>query len=498
MAEPILQLNGITKRFPGVLALNDVTLDVRPGEVHALVGENGAGKSTLIKCCTGAVVPDDGAIIVDGKSHSHMTPQLADECGIAVIYQELNSIKDLSAAENVFLGNEIRHGMLVDKKAMVKKTAEVFERLQIKIDPLETVKNLTIGYCQMIEIAKAIMHDARILIMDEPSAPLTNNETETMFKIVEHLKASGVAIIYISHRTSEIFRLSDRVTVMRDGQKIQTLQTADTNADELIKLMVGRELSASFPKRDTTPSEEVLLEVRNVSGKGVHDVSFTLHRGELLGFGGLVGAGRTELAELIYGVNKIQSGQIFWKGKKIRISCPKDAIKAGIFLCPEDRKQQGLCLSLTVRDNVALPSLEAWSKASVIDRKKMNSVAEQYRNDLSIKTPSIGQLVQNLSGGNQQKVVLAKGLATMPELIIFDEPTRGIDVGTKQEIYKLINLLIAEGKTVIMITSEMEELIGMPDRIIVLAEGHYSGELTRKEFTQERIMELASKAYDKE
>lgn len=498
MPEPILQLKNITKRFPGVLALNGVSLDVCPGEVHALVGENGAGKSTLIKCCTGAVVPDEGSIVVGDKSYTHMDPQLADVCGIAVIYQELNSVKDLAAYENVFLGNEIRRGALVDKRAMVRKTTEVFEKLNIRINPNELVKNLTVGYRQMIEIAKAIMHNARILIMDEPSAPLTNNETEKMFEIVDQLRKSGVAIIYISHRTSEIFRLSDRVTVMRDGRLIQTLKTSETNVEELIRLMVGRELSASFPQREAKAPGDVLLEVQHLCGKGVMDVSFQVRRGEVLGFGGLIGAGRTELAEMIYGARKIESGRILWKGRDLRVKCPKDAIRAGIFLCPEDRKQSGLCLPLTIRDNIALPSLERWSKGCVINRRKMDHVAETYRQELNIKTPSMNQLVKNLSGGNQQKVVLAKGLATLPELIIFDEPTRGIDVGAKQEIYKLINQLIANGKTVIVITSEMEELIGIPDRIIVLAEGHFSGELERSEFTQERIMELASKAFMKE
>ncbi|MDD3337072.1 MAG: sugar ABC transporter ATP-binding protein [Eubacteriales bacterium] len=498
MPEPILKLERITKRFPGVLALDGVTLDVRPGEVHALVGENGAGKSTLIKCCTGAVVPDSGTISIAEKSYAQMTPKLADECGVAVIYQELNSVKDLSAAENVFLGNEIRHGIIVDKKEMERKSAEIFSQLNIKIDPNEKVKNLTVGYCQMIEIAKAMMHNARILIMDEPSAPLTNNETENMFRIVHKLKESGVAIIYITHRTNEIFQLSDRVSVMRDGKLIQTLQTAQTNADELIKLMVGRELSASFPARERAISDEVLLEVQHFVGKGVSDVSFQVHRGEVLGFGGLIGAGRTELAELIYGVRKKAKGQLFWKGRELHISCPKEAIEAGIYLCPEDRKLMGLCLPLSIRDNIALPSLTKWSRVSVIDQKTVEQTAEKYKKDLQIKTPSLQQLVKNLSGGNQQKVVLAKGLATMPELIILDEPTRGIDVGAKQEIYKLINQLIADGKTVIMITSEMEELLGMSDRIIVLAEGHFSGELQRGEFTQERIMELASKAYNKE
>ena len=495
MSEVILQLKNITKRFPGVVALDNVSFDVRAGEVHALCGENGAGKSTLIKTCTGAVVPDEGEIIIDGQSFKQMSPQLADKYGIAVIYQELNSVGDLSAAENVFLGNEIRKGIIVDKKEMARRSAEVFESLNIKINPYELVKNLTVGYRQMIEIAKAVSHNARVLIMDEPSAPLTNNETENMFALVEQLKKKGVAIVYISHRMPEIFRLSDRITVMRDGQYIQTLNTADTTNDELIRLMVGRELTSSFPTRKTAVSDEIVLKAENLTGNGVHNLSFELRKGEILGFAGLIGAGRTELAELIFGAKKIESGKLFWKGKEVAFHCPQEAIAAGIVLCPEDRKTQGLCLPMNIRDNISLSSARRLSKFSVLNWKQVDEVSNSYKSKLQIKTPSLFQQAKNLSGGNQQKVVLAKGLATSPELVIFDEPTRGIDVGAKYEIYKLLNNLIEEGKTIIMISSEMEELIGMADRIIVLAEGNCSGEIQKEEFSQELIMEYASKSY---
>ena len=329
MSEVILQLKNITKRFPGVVALNNVSFDVREGEIHALCGENGAGKSTLIKTCTGAVVPDEGEIIIDGQAFKQMSPQLADKYGIAVIYQELNSVGDLSVAENVFLGNEIRKGIMVDKKEMARRSAEIFESLNIKIDPYELVKNLTVGYRQMIEIAKAVSHKARVLIMDEPSAPLTNNETENMFALVEQLKKKGVAIVYISHRMPEIFRLSDRITVMRDGQYIKTLKTSQTTNEELIKLMVGRELTSSFPTRDTKISDEVLLKAENLTGNGVKNISFELKRGEILGFAGLIGAGRTELAELIFGAKKLRAGNCCGKEKKFPLNARRMPLRRG-------------------------------------------------------------------------------------------------------------------------------------------------------------------------
>lgn len=497
MANNILCLSHITKRYPGVTALEDVSLEVREGEIHALVGENGAGKSTLIKTCTGAVIPDEGQIIANGETYSTMSPKLAEKHGIAVIYQELNSVGDLTAAENVFLGNEIRRGILTDRKAMNREAEKIFKQLRVEIDPNILVKDLSVGYRQIVEIAKAISHNARILIMDEPSAPLTNNEVENMLSVVENLRKEGVTIIYISHRLNEIFRISDRVSVMRDGHMITTLETAKTNAEELISLMIGRELTNTFPPHLDKPLGEVLLEAEHLTGNGDTDISFQLHRGEILGFAGLIGSGRTELAEMLFGVKPIDSGTLRWKGKQTCFAGPAQAISAGIYLVPEDRKRQGAILTMEIQHNVTLSMLDRISRGLVINNQKDRSTAQHFKEKLRIKTPSLSQQVKNLSGGNQQKVVLAKGLATEPELIIFDEPTRGIDVGAKYEIYCLMNELKEEGKTIIMISSEMEEIMGMSDRILVLAEGHLSGELNRDAFSQETIMRYASREMQK-
>ncbi len=490
--ESVLRLENITKTYPGVVALKDVNLELRAGEVHALVGENGAGKSTLIKCCTGAVVPDSGTITVNNQHFDAMTPTRAVECGIGVIYQEFNLVEELSAAENIFLGNEIRNGIVVNKKAMATEAAKVFKELHINIDPNAPIKSLTVGYQQMVEIAKAVSKNSRILIMDEPSAVLTNAEVASLYEMVRKLKARGVTIVYISHRMDEIFELSDRITVMRDGVKVETLTTADTNVDELIKLMVGRELKETFPPRAVTVGDETILEVENLSGNGLRDVSFRLKKGEVLGFGGLIGSGRTELMELIFGVKRPDSGTIRLHGKPISAKTPWDAIKHGIALVPEDRKRQGAHLELQIDENISIAILKSISTRMVVNKKTEDSISERYRESLRIKTPSVKQKIKNLSGGNQQKVILAKWLATNPDLIIFDEPTRGIDVGAKYEIYKLMNALIEEGKTIIMISSEMEELIGMSDRILVLHDGRITGELGKTEFSQEAIMNLAS------
>ncbi|MBM7622610.1 sugar ABC transporter ATP-binding protein [Sporohalobacter salinus] len=493
MGNNILQLKNITKKYPGVVALDDVSLNVKEGEVHALVGENGAGKSTLIKTCTGAVEPNEGRIIVGDKEFSSMTPKTSEENGISVIYQEFNLIGELSVAENIFLGNAIRNGVVIDKQAMIDKSNEIFDQLNIEIDPTTLVKDLTVGYQQIVEIAKALSKNARILIMDEPSAPLTKSELKHLFAMVDRLKEQGVTIIYISHRLDEVFRLTDRVTVIRDGKKIKTLNTDETDVDELITLMVGRELKETFPSREDNISEEVLLEVNNLSGNGVKDCSFKLKRGEVLGFGGLIGAGRTELAELIFGVEKKTDGEIIYKGEKIFPKSPQEAINHGIALVPEDRKQQGALLDIDTKGNIAMAILKQISSYFVVDKQKEKEIANKYRERLSIKTPNLEQKVKKLSGGNQQKVILAKWLASQPDLIIFDEPTRGIDVGAKFEIYKLINKLVSEGKTIILISSEMEELIGMSDRIMVLAEGEITGMLEKEEFSQEQILNYASK-----
>jgi ribose transport system ATP-binding protein len=492
MAENLLVFKNITKTWPGVTALSDVSVEIRKGEVHALVGENGAGKSTLIKTCTGAVVPDGGKIIVNDKEFSAMTPKLSRKNGIAVIYQEFNLVGELSVAENIFLGRAPRKGIRIDRRAMEKESAEIFKRFNTNINPTNLVKNLTVGYRQIVEIAKAVSQNVRLLIMDEPSASLTVQEVESMFAIVDQLKTQGVTIIYISHRLEEIFRLCDRVTIMRDGHHIETLDTASTNIDHLVTAMVGRELKETYPARNSSITDDVILEARNLSGNGLHNISFNLHRGEVLGLGGLIGAGRTELAELIFGVKSKTGGEIFVQGKLSESKSPRNSIKEGIALVPEDRKRQGVLLEIDIKGNISMAILGKISTLSVLDKTKEKNIAETYKKDLLIKTPSINQKIKNLSGGNQQKVVVAKLLAADPDIIIFDEPTRGIDVGAKYEIYKLINSLVESGKTMLLISSEMEELMGMADRILVLAEGRITGELEKKDFSQERIMAFAS------
>ncbi len=495
--EYVLELEHIRKEYPGVVALKDVTLQLRKGEVLGLIGENGAGKSTLIKCCSGAVIPTSGKIKVNGKEFDRMTPQLAAENGIAIIYQEFNNVGELSAAENLFLGRPIRNGIMIDRKAMEAEAAKAFAQLQIKIDPRELVKNLSVGYQQMIEIAKAIQQNAKVLIMDEPSAPLTSNEVENMFKVVELLRTQGVSIIYISHRLEEIFRLSDRIEVIRDGEYVTTLITPEATVDELIRLMVGREMTQKYPPRkDCIDEKNVVLELKNVTGNGDHNMSLKVHAGEVLGLGGLVGAGRTELAEVIFGAKPKESGQILLHGREINPKSPREAIDLGIALVPEDRKRHGALLTNSIKNNINMPIYERISKASVIDSGTEKKTAEKYRKEIQIKCPTINQLVKNLSGGNQQKVILGKWLAADSTLIIFDEPTRGIDVGAKFEIYKLINDLVESGRSVLMISSEMEELIGMSDRIIVLAEGQMTGELEKEEFNADTIMAYASAVVD--
>lgn len=492
----VLQLQHIRKEYPGVIALKDVTLELKPGEILALIGENGAGKSTLIKCCSGAVIPTSGKIIVNGKEFSSMTPQLASENGIAIIYQEFNNVKELSVAENLFLGRPIRKGIMIDRKAMEEEADKAFKALNIKINPKELMKNLTVGYQQMVEIAKAVQQNAKILIMDEPSAPLTSAEVESMFAVVERLRKEGVSIIYISHRLEEIYRLTDRILVMRDGEYVKTLMTKDSKVEELIQLMVGRELTQSYPPRgNCIKQDEVVLELQNVTGNGDVDISLQVHKGEILGLGGLVGAGRTELAEMIFGAVRKKSGKIIFNGKEIDPKSPREAIDLGIALVPEDRKRHGAMLGISVKNNINMPIYEKNSTISVIDSKTEQEVAEKYKENMAIKTPSLNQLVKNLSGGNQQKVILGRWLAADSELIIFDEPTRGIDVGAKYEIYKLMNDLVENhGKTILMISSEMEELMGMSDRIVILSEGNKTGELNKEEFSQNLIMTYASAA----
>lgn len=487
--EPILSLKHITKLYPGVVALNDFSVDFLPGEVHALLGENGAGKSTLIKTISGAIAPQEGEIIFKGKTYRKLTPSISRSEGIEVIYQEFNLVDTLSAAENICLGE--KHGRFVDFKEMEKKAAEIFGQFKIDINPKTTVEDLPTAHKQIVEISKAISKKSDLLIMDEPSAPLTVNEVDAMFDIIKTLKEQGITIIYISHRMDEIFAIADRVTVMRDGGYVKTLNVKETDRNELISLMVGRELSGTYPQPSMDFKEE-LFRVENLAGNGDKDISFSLKKGEILGIAGLVGAGRTEMARIIYGADKAESGRFFLEGKEVIIRDTADAIKAGIGLIPEDRKIQGCFLEQSIEWNISFNNIKNLSSSGFVKEKEAKAVSEEYQDILKIKTPTIRQLVKNLSGGNQQKVVIAKTLATKSKVIIFDEPTRGIDVGAKQEIYELMCSLAEQGIGIIMISSDMEELLGMSQRILVMAEGRISGELKRAEFNQETVLKYAS------
>lgn len=489
----ILELRNIVKQYPGVTALDDMSLSIYEGEVHALVGENGAGKSTLIKVCTGAIAPTSGTIHIGGKTFNSFNPETSLQNGIAAVYQEFNLVPELSIAENIFLGERLNGAKLFSLRDECRAAKAVFGQFAPEVDVSTQVKTLSVGYQQMVEIAKAVSKNARILIMDEPSAPLTNVEVETMFGIVEKLKRQGVTIIYISHRLEEIFRIADRVTVLRDGKYIITKNVRDTDKEELIRYMVGRELNESYPKYEGKPSDDYILEVDHLTGNGVKDISFKVRRGEILGLGGLVGAGRTETAQMLFGLVKPESGTIRFNGKVLHMNCVSDAIENKIALVPEDRKHQGLVLGMGIGDNISMASLRRISRGGVVNRAKERETVKKYRDAMRIKMTDAEMPANSLSGGNQQKVVLGKWLATVPDLIIFDEPTRGIDVGAKYEIYLLMHQLLREGKTLIMISSEMEELISMSDRIVVLAEGRKTGELERSEFSQERILALSSK-----
>ncbi len=490
--ETILELKNITKEYPGVKALNHVNIAFRKGEVHALMGENGAGKSTLIKIISGAIQPNGGKIVFEGKEYDSMNPILSQKLGIGVIYQEFNLVPEVSIAENIFLGRKLSNGFTINRKVMNQKAQEIMSNFDINMDVTQPVKNLTVAYQQLVEIAKTISNDVKVLIMDEPSAPLTNREITAMFKLIETLKQKGIAIIYISHRMEEIFQIADRISIMRDGEYIGTKAAVDTSRAELIKMMVGRSLNEQFPKIDKKLGD-VALEVRNLCTEALlKDINLSVHQGEILGIAGLVGAGRTETARAIYGADPISSGDILVKGKKVSITSPSDGIAHGISLIPEDRKKHGVLLDMSIRDNISFISIKSISKATIVNKKADRELAKTYIEKLKIKTPGMEQLSKNLSGGNQQKVVLAKSLASNSEIIIFDEPTRGIDVGAKQEIYMLMNELAKEGMAIIMISSEMPELLGMSDRIIVMHEGKITGELSRQEATQETILELAS------
>jgi len=485
----ILTLKNITKRYPGVIAIDNLSIAFEEGKVHALIGENGAGKSTLIRTISGAVIPDEGTIEIENSTYDKMTPKLSRNHGIEVIYQEFNLIPGLTVAENICLGEVT--GKLVDFKVLKKRTLEVFHMMNVNIDPMKKISELSMAQQQLVEIAKAISKNAKVIVMDEPTAPLTVNEVESLFKIIRKLKASGVTIIYITHRMEEIFSISDQVSVMRDGKYVDTKTTSETNRKELIQLMVGRELAENYPQRGNVTKERA-LEVRNLTGSGNKNINFHVNKGEIVGFAGLVGAGRTELARMIFGADKYMAGEILINDQPVIIKSPKHAIKLGVGLIPEDRKLHGVFLGMGIDWNISISNIKSLSKNGVVDKKAVFAQAKQYINSLNIKTPYIDQKVMNLSGGNQQKVVLAKVLATNSDIIIFDEPTRGIDVGAKEEIYELMNTLANEGKAIIMISSDMEELLGMSDRIFVLCEGVLTGEVQKEEFNQSYILELAS------
>lgn len=492
--EYILEMKDISKTFPGVKALDHVQLQIRAGEVHALMGENGAGKSTLMKILMGIYSKDEGGeILFNGQPYEVANPKEAMDHGVAMIHQELNPILDMSVFENIFVGRELRKHGLVDSKAEIREAQKLIEECGLHVSPKEKLRNLTVAQCQLIEIIKAISINAKIIIMDEPTAAITEREVELLFGHIRRLKEKGVAIIYISHRIDEIFSICDRVSVYRDGHYIGSGETKDLTEAQLIKMMVGREITDVFPKLDAQIGE-VIFEAKNIvrADNKVKGVDLCVRKGEILGIGGLVGAGRSELVEGIFGMHELSSGEIYVKGKKVNVHSPRDIIKEGVALITEDRKVTGLNLSGSVNDNIAMVAIRKLVSNGLYNQNKARSASQEYIEKLNIKTPSGEQIVGNLSGGNQQKVVIAKWLLNDPDIIILDEPTRGIDVGAKRDIYLLLGQLVQQGKAVIMISSEIPELMGVCDRIMVMCEGNLSGEVTRDEFSQERIMTLAS------
>ncbi len=494
MGETILTMKGIDKTFPGVHALDHVDLEIRKGEVLALMGENGAGKSTLMKVLTGIYKKDSGTITYEGGEVEYSNPREAQAAGIVIVHQELNMMGHLTVAQNIFIGREPRHGWVIDDAKMNADAKKLFAQLNISINPRETMSRLTVGKQQMCEIAKAISHQAKIIIFDEPSAALTDAEIEQLFKIIRDLREQQLGIVYISHRMDEIKKITDRVTVMRDGCNVGTLITNDCTKDDIINMMVGRVIYEA-PKTEShvKPDAPVVLKVENLNaGKMVQNVSFELHKGEILGFSGLMGAGRTETARALFGADPKESGDIYINGKKVEINSPEHAVAEGLSYLSEDRKRYGIVLKKSIAENSTLTCLPRFCNHSFIDKQKEKQVAQQYVDTLALKTPSVDQMVINLSGGNQQKVVIGKWLIGDSDILIFDEPTRGIDVGAKQEIYELMNKLANEGKSIIMISSEMTEILRMSDRIIVMCEGRITGELGIEEASQTKIMNFAT------
>jgi ribose transport system ATP-binding protein len=487
-------MRSISKSFPGVKALQNVDLDLHPGEVHVLLGENGAGKSTLMKILSGVYDRDDGTILLNGQPVNFHNPKQAQEHGIATIYQEFALIPYLSVTENIFLGDEIMLGPspVLNWPAMHRHARETLRQLNLDINPRTLVRDLGVAKQQLVEVAKALHHEADLIIMDEPTSALSQNEIEDLFTVIRQLKAKGVGVIYISHHLDEVHRIGDRVTVLRDGLRVATLPVAEITIDELIRMMVGRSVDEQFPKVEIPRREEV-LRVEGLSSKGLlHDVSFNVYGGEILGVAGLVGSGRTELARAIFGADKIEAGQMHLDGRPVKISAPHDAVDLGIGLLTEDRKEQGLVLGMSVRANIVMPILNRITRTPLVNIRREQKIAAEYVERLNIRTPSLNQKTLYLSGGNQQKVVLSKWLATNPRVLIFDEPTRGIDVGSKVEIYTFMTRLAEQGVAIIMISSELPEIISMSDRVLVMFEGTVSGILNREELSQENIMALAT------
>lgn len=491
--EPILKLKDIKKVYPGVVALDKVSMSFHKGSVHALCGENGAGKSTFIKSITGAIEPTEGQIYFNGKKIENNSPANSTDLGISAIYQEFNLVPELSVAENIFLGNYPLKNGFVDFKEMEIRSKELLDYLGVTISPTALIKDLSVAFQQIVEIAKALVKDVEVLIMDEPTAALSESEITNLLKIVNQLKGDGVAIIYISHHLEEVFEICDEVSVLRDGQYITTMPIEETNEEELISLMVARELGDQYPEIPQ-PKNEIGFKVENLNTSMLDDVSFSVKKGEILGFSGLVGAGRTELMRAIFGADPIDSGKLYLYGEEIINNNPNDAINNNIGFLPEDRKEQGAILGMSIRENITYANLKDFSKYDMfLDLKLEKEATAESSKELGVKTPSIEEKVLNLSGGNQQKVILAKWLTTDSELLIFDEPTRGIDVGAKQEIYDIITDLAKQGKMVIVVSSDMPEVIGISNRILIMKQGRITGEITsREEMTQENILTLAS------
>jgi ABC-type sugar transport system ATPase subunit len=485
-------MKNITKKFPGVVALNDVSFSVQAGDVHALVGENGAGKSTLMKILNGVYIADEGEILINGKKVNLINPLQAQKEGISIIFQEFNLVPTLSVAENIFIGRLSFGKKSVNWKTVNKKAREHLLKLNYDLNPRETVSNLTTAQMQMIEIVKALSFNSTIIVMDEPSSVLTDNELEKLFSIVRSLKESGITVIYISHRLEEIFKICDKVTVTRDGKAIDTSPVSEITREQIIEKMVGRKLEQEFPKRNSTIGE-VVLSVKSLNrGKMVQNINFDLHKGEILGIAGLVGAGRTEVARVIFGADKKGSGTIGIRGMQRHINSPKDAKSYGIALLPEDRKLHGLLLEMPISNNISLANFrKIKSKWGILAKKKEKEKSEKYRDSLQIKTPSITQRVKFLSGGNQQKVVIAKWLFSDADILIMDEPTRGIDVGAKYEIYLLMNKLVEQGKSVVLISSELNEIVALSDRVVVMREGRINAILEKNEISAENVLKAA-------